>query len=52
MEDFAFALQFGIDIKLPVESSFNMEALGALMASGNTVRPFSQLRYYNACLFF
>ena len=49
MEDFLFGLQFGVHLKLPVESSFNIEALGALMASGNTVRHFSQLRYRCPC---
>ena len=38
------ALNLGQELKLPIEAVFGIEEMSSLLASGEIVRPFSQLR--------
>lgn len=44
VEEFVSALNLGQELKLPVEAVFGIEEMSSLLASGEIVRPFCQLR--------
>ena len=43
-DDLVYGLQFGLNIRLPLEATFREEQLGHLLASGKVVRPFCHIR--------